>query len=114
MKSWDEALAAALRLPDTIVEPYYGRPTAKVASNGRPFLAPGREADSFCLHLDLDTIEMLKETDPATYHQTPHYEGWGAVLVRYGSDDPERVLAMIELAHAQATAKPKAKARKKG
>ncbi|MBY0283827.1 MAG: hypothetical protein K2W81_07670 [Sphingomonas sp.] len=113
MNDWDETLAAALRLPDTFVEPYYGRPTAKIAPNGRPFLSPGREADSFCLHLDPDTIEMLKETDPATYHQTPHYEGWGAVLVRYGSDDPQRVLAMIELAHDQAAAKPKAKARKK-
>lgn len=113
MTNWDEALAAAVALSDTIVEPYYGRPTAKVAANRRPFLAPGREADSFCLHLDHDTIDMLKVTDPATYHQTPHYEGWGAVLVRYGSDDPERVLAMIALAHAQAAAKPKAKPRKK-
>lgn len=113
MRNWDEALAVALALPGTLVEPYYGRPTAKLAANGRPFLSPGREADSFCLHLDLDTIEMLKATDPATYHQTPHYEGWGVVLVRYGSDDPGRILATIELAHAQATAKPKAKARKK-
>ena len=34
---------------------------------------------------------MLKETDPDTFWQTPHYEGWPGVLVRYGSADPERV-----------------------
>jgi hypothetical protein len=51
---------------------------------------------------------MLKETDPATFWQTPHYEGWPGVLVRYASDDPERVLAVIERAHEQALArKPK-------
>jgi hypothetical protein len=114
MNDWDEAVAAGLAIPGTIVESYYGRPAVKVAANGRAFLSPGREADSYCLHLDHDTIEMLKDTDPATYYQTPHYEGWGAVLVRFGGDDPERELAIIALAYDQAAAKPKAKPRKKG
>jgi hypothetical protein len=39
---------------------------------------------------------MLKETDPETFWQTPLYEGWPAVLIRYSSADPERVRAMIE------------------
>ena len=46
--------------------------------------------------IDLDTVEMLKETDPDTFWQTPHYEGWPAVLIRFGSADPERVRSMIE------------------
>lgn len=112
MNNWNDALDAALRLSDTVVEPYYGRPAAKIAANGRAFLSPGREADSFCLHLDYDTIDMLKESDPATYYQTPHYEGWNAVLVRYDSADPARVIAMIALAHDQAASKPKAGSRK--
>ena len=94
MNSWDEAQGFALGLPGTVSEAHYGKPAVKIAANGRAFLSTGREADSFCLHLDLDTIEILKETDPATFHQTPHYEGWEAVLVRYGSADPERVRAM--------------------
>lgn len=113
MNDWDGVVACGLALPDTVVASHYGGPAVKVAANGRAFLSPGREADSFCLHLDLNTIEMLKETDPATFYQTPHYEGWGAVLVRYGSADPERVHAMIELAYRQAAAKPKVKPRKK-
>lgn len=113
MNHWDDAVGYALTLPGTVIEPHYGAPSVKVAANGRAFLSPGRESDSFCLHLDHDTIELLKETDPATFYQTPHYEGWGAVLVRYASRDPDRVMAMIDRAYEQAAAKSKAKPRRK-
>ena len=44
----------------------------------------GHEPDtSFVVAMDVDSIELLKETDPETYWQTPHYEGYGGVLVRY-------------------------------
>ena len=56
---------------------------------------------------------MLKETDPATFWQTPHYEGWPAVLVRFDSPDPDRVRAMIERSHAWSAAKPRPRPRKK-
>lgn len=114
MSDWDETVAFALTLPDTERSTYFGGPAVKVASNGRAFISPGREAEvSFCLMIDLDTIEMLKETDPDTYYQPPHYVGWPAVLVRYDSDDPARVRAMIALARDQAAAKKPPAARKK-
>jgi hypothetical protein len=55
---------------------------------------------------------MLKETDPDTFWQTPHYEGWPAVLVRYGSRDVERVRDIIARSHAWTAAKPKPRPRK--
>ena len=57
------------------------------------------------LLVDRATVDMLIETDPATFWQTPHYVGWPAVLVRYATDDPDRVRAMIERAHDQALAR---------
>ena len=97
--SFEEAVAFALTLPDTILSTSYGKPAVKVASNGRAFLYPSHESGtSFGVGIDLDTIEMLKETEPDTYLQTPHYEGWPAVLVRYGSADPERIRSVIERA----------------
>ena len=75
--TWDEAVAFALTLPDTELGTSYGKPAVKVASNGRAFLFPSHEPDtSFAVAIDLDTIEILKETDPETFWQTPHYEGW--------------------------------------
>jgi hypothetical protein len=111
MLDWDTVVAHALSLPGSETATHYGAPSVKV--NGRAILAPGREDGSFCLMVDLDTVEMLKETDPDTYWQTPHYEGWPGVLERFHTADPERVLAMIETSHAWNAARPKPRPRKK-
>ena len=97
--SWQKAVACALSLPDTVLSTSYGKPAVKIASNGRAFVYIGREAESsFGVAIDLDTVEILKETDPDTFWQTPHYEGWHALLVRFGSDDPDRVANVIRRA----------------
>ncbi|MFO6430242.1 hypothetical protein ACLBKT_09145 [Erythrobacter sp. W302b] len=108
---WDAARDFALTLPGTELSTSYGKPAVKVATNGRAFLGTGRESEtSFALHIDIATAEMLMATDPATFWQTPHYEGYGAVLVRFDSPDPERVRHAVRLAHQQAAAmKPVAK-----
>ncbi|HZV56678.1 MAG TPA: hypothetical protein VFF89_03295 [Sphingobium sp.] len=112
--SWDEAVAYALTLPDTLLATAYGKPAVKLAANGRGFLATGHEPqEAFCLLLDRDTVAMLIETDPETFFQTPHYAGFDAVLVRYATRDPERVRAMIALAREQAAAKKPARPRNK-
>ena len=111
--SWDEVVAFALTLPGTELSASWGKPAVKVAANGRAFLYTGREPDSFVLAIDQDSKLMLMETDPGTYWQTPHYDGWDGVLVRFSSDDPERVAAMIERARDQAAAKKPPRARKK-
>ena len=114
IRSFEDAVAFALSLPDTELSTSYGKPAVKVASNGRAFLYTGHEdKTSFGIGIDLDSVEILKETDPDTFWQTPHYEGWPAVLIRYGSADPERVRAMIERSRDWAAAKPKAKPRKR-
>jgi hypothetical protein len=109
--TWDEAVAFALSLPETELGTSYGKPAVKVASNARAFLYPSHEAGtSFGIALDLDTIEILKETDPDTFWQTPHYIGWESVLVRYDGADEERVRDMIQRSRdwtaAKATPRP--------
>ena len=112
--TFDEAIAFALTLPDTELGTSYGKPAVKAASNGRAFLFPSHEADtSFGVAIDLDTIEMLKETEPDTFWQTPHYVGWEGVLIRYASKDEERVREVIWRAREWVAAKPKAKPRKR-
>jgi hypothetical protein len=112
--TWDEAVAVALALPDTELSTSYGKPAVKVASNGRAFLFPSHEPDtSFGVAIDLDTIEILKATDPDTFWQTPHYEGWPGVLIRYESRDEERVRDVIGRARDWTAAKPKSRPRKR-
>ena len=112
--TWDEAVAFALSLPDTEQGTGYGRPVVKVASNGRAFLFTSHEADtSFGVSIGLDTIELLKETDPDSFWQSPHYVGWEGVLIRYDSKDPERVREVISRSRDFVAAKPKVRPRKR-
>jgi len=112
--TFEEAIAFALTLPDTERGTSYGKPVVKVASNGRAFLFPSHEPDtSFGVAIDLDTIEILKETDPDTFWQTPHYVGWEGVLIRYDSKDEDRVREVIERSRDFVAAKPRPRPRKR-
>lgn len=111
--TWDEAVAYALALPDTKLSTSYRNPAVKVASNGRAFLFTSHEADtSFGISIDLNTVEILKETDPETFWQTPHYEGWPGLLVRYCSKDEDRVRDVIRRSRDWAAARPKSRSHK--
>ena len=112
--TFDKAVAFALTLPDTELSTSYGKPAVKVKGNGRAFLFPSHEADtSFAVAIDLDTIELLKATEPETYWQTPHYEGWEGVLIRYDGGDEDRVRETIARARDWVATKPKARPRKR-
>ena len=112
--TFDEAVAYALTLPGTELGKSYGKPAVKLAANGRAFLFPSHEPDtSFGVAIDLDTIEILKETDPDTFWQTPHYVGWEGVLIRYDGKDEERVREVISRSRDWVAAKPKARPRKR-
>lgn len=110
LDNWAKARDFALTLPGTARKG--GRIESVVTTaNGRFFVFEGRETDtSFAVQIDLGTIDMLKDTEPETYWQSKHYEGWPAVLVRYDSPDPERVRRVIEQAWEQAASQgPKRK-----
>jgi len=109
--SWDEVAAFALSLPGTELTTYYGGPAVK--ANDRPVVTPCDEADSFCLHIDKAKVEMLKLIDPDTFWQTPHYEGYAAVLVRYDSANAEMVRDQIAASRDWAMTRAKPKPRKK-
>ena len=101
--TWEEATAFALTLPGAELASSYGRPAVKV--RGKGIMGRGRESGSFGLRATLDEVQILKETDPATFWQSPHYEGWAAVLVREEAADPERIEALIERAWASRASK---------
>ena len=93
MKDWDAVAAFALSLPDTEPGTSYGAPAIRL--NGKSFVTRSREADSFHVMSPHDEKAVLLDTDPGTFWQTPHYEGWPGLLVRFGSTDPERVRLVI-------------------
>lgn len=81
MNDWDDVVAFACALPEVTMASYYGHPVPKV--NGKAIVSQGREPGSFHLPVGHSDKAMLMETDPDTFWQTPHYEDWPGVLVRY-------------------------------
>jgi hypothetical protein len=114
IRSWEDAEAFALSLPGTEPGTSYRMPTVKVAANGRAFLWTSHEAEtSFAVPIEAGTAEMLMETDPDSFWQSPHYAGGAAILIRYSSEDPERVRYVIEQAYEEAAAKKPVRPRKR-
>ena len=101
---WEDVVTFALALPDVVMSPHYGTPSPKV--NGKAFASPGREPGSFHLMSPHEEKALLLETDPDSFWQTAHYEGWPGLLVRYGANDPERIANAIRRAWWDRAKKP--------
>ena len=87
--NFDAAITYALSLPVTELSTSYSKPAAKTAANRQGFLFIEHEPDpSFCLRLDHGLLDILIETGPETFWQSPHYVGHAALLVRF--DSPPR------------------------
>ncbi|MFZ4688217.1 MAG: MmcQ/YjbR family DNA-binding protein [Polymorphobacter sp.] len=107
--NWDAVAALALALPGAESSTSYGRPAVKV--RGKMFVVTGKTDDHFVLRATIDEIEMLIETEPEVFFQTPHYVGWEAVLVRYAAADPDRIAVLIERAWARGASRAQLAAR---
>ena len=110
---WEAVRAYAASLPGAEDGTYYGYPAVKAAANGRTFVTKGREPGSFVLHIDKERKAMLLDIDPERFWQTPHFEGWPALLVRFGNDEDGLVAGWIERALDLAAAKPRPRQRKR-
>jgi len=93
VNSWQAVEAFALTLPGTAAGTSWGAPAVKVGT--KAFVSTGHERGSFHVRSLHEEKAVLIESDPATFWQTPHYANWPGLLVRYGSDDPDRVSIVI-------------------
>lgn len=95
--SWDEAVAFALTLPGvTMGAGAKGSTSPQV--RGRQIVSQGRAPGSYVLRATREEIEILKDTDPDCFWQTPQYQGWPTVLVNADAADPDRIMLLIERA----------------
>ena len=96
MRDWSDVVAFTLALPETELSTSYGKPALKL--RGKGFVYTGREEGSFAVALPIEEKDLLMETEPETFWETPHYRGWPAVLVRYASPSRERIETVIRRA----------------
>jgi hypothetical protein len=80
MVGWEDVLELAHELPAVEESTSYGTPALKVKGK---FMARLRDDGRvLVVRCDLDEKPFLLESSPETLFTTPHYDGYGAVLVR--------------------------------
>lgn len=92
--SWEEAVAFALTLPGVAMGAG-ARGSVSPQLRGRQLLSQGRTPNTYVLRATREEIEILIETDPACFWQTPQYQGWPTVLVSADAADADRMKTLI-------------------
>ena len=80
MLSWDDVVEIAGELPEIEVSTSYGRPALKV--RGKFVAALRSNRDAIVVRCDLEEKPLLLDARPEILFETPHYHGWGYMLVR--------------------------------
>jgi len=83
MPNWDDVVAIGRQLPSTELSTWYRTPALKVAGKG--FARLRTESDGgLVVMCSLDEKERLLEAGEPAYYTTPHYDGYGAILIDLG------------------------------
>ena len=84
----------ALSLPDVVEGTSYGTPSWKVRGK---FIARLRDNESVAVvKVDKGEKQLLLEAEPDVFFETPHYYGYGYVLVRLAAIDAGELAEVIE------------------
>ncbi|MEU6645025.1 MmcQ/YjbR family DNA-binding protein [Saccharomonospora sp. NPDC046836] len=95
MPSWEDVVAIGATLPEVEESTWYRTPALKVAGKGFARLRSEAEG-GLVLMCGLDEkAALLGSGDPAFY-TTPHYDGYGAILVDLGTVDADQLAELIE------------------
>jgi hypothetical protein len=95
MPTWDDVVAIASALPDVEESTSYRTPALKV--RGKGFARLRTEAEGgLVLMCQLDEKEALLASGDPAFYTTPHYDGYGAILVDLEKVSREQLAELIE------------------
>lgn len=80
MITWREVEEWATTLPETTADLWYGTPGLKVAGKGFARFRSDEEG-GVVIMCSLEEKERLLATGDDSYYTTPHYDGYGAIIV---------------------------------
>ena len=80
MLAWRDVVELARDLPEIEESTSYGRPALKV--RGKFVAALRADPDALVVRCDLEEKPLLLEARPDILFETPHYHGWGYMLVK--------------------------------
>ncbi len=93
--NWEDVVAIARRLPEVEESTSYGTPALKV--KGKGFARLRSEAEGgLVLMCQLDEKEALLASGDPAFYTTPHYDGYGAILVDLEAVARDQLVELIE------------------
>jgi len=95
MADWRTVRTLALALPEAEEEPGE-RPAFRVRGKLFAWRARERDGGGLAVRVDRDEKELLLESNPDVYFETPHYRGYPAVLIRLDKIDRGELAERIE------------------
>lgn len=95
MPDWETVRELALALPEA-VDASGSRPAFRV--RGKLFAWQSRERDggALAVMVDRDEKDLILQSNPDVYFETPHYHGYAAVLIRLEMIDHDELAGRIE------------------
>ena len=95
MPDWADVVAIAGELPEVEESTWFNAPSMKV--KGKGFLRLRSEAEGgLVVMCDLEEKEALLQSGDPAFYTTPHYDGYGAILVDLERIDREQLTELIE------------------
>ncbi len=94
MVSWDEAVALGRALPEVEESTWYRTPALKVAGKGFARLRAEAEGGLVVMCSMEEKESLLACGDPAFY-TTPHYDGYGSIIVDLAAVDPGQLSELL-------------------
>jgi len=95
MPSWQDVVRMASELPGVAESTSYRTPSLKVAGKGFARLRAEAEG-GLMLRCTMDEKEALLASGDPAFYTTPHYDGYGAILVDLAEVDPTQLRELIE------------------
>jgi hypothetical protein len=92
--TWDEVVTLATELPQVEEATWFGTPSLKVAGKGFARLRSEAEG-GLVLMCDLDEKAALLESGDPAFYTTPHYDGYGAILVDLDRVDRTHLVELL-------------------
>jgi hypothetical protein len=98
-----------LALPEVEEGKGHGRPAWRV--RGKFVAGLWQDGETAVVKVDKGEKQLLMEAEPEIFFETPHYEGWGYLLVRLSAISEDELAEVVEDAWRLAAPKRLVKAR---
>ncbi|OLL74924.1 hypothetical protein Ae168Ps1_3321c [Pseudonocardia sp. Ae168_Ps1] len=98
MPNWDDVVRIGSGLPEVEESTWYRTPSLKVRGKGFARLRTEDSAPDTGLVLmcSLEEKEALLASGDPAFFTTPHYDGYGAILVDLDRVDPQQLAELVE------------------